>query len=112
MFHKLCGDDALKNVVIVTNMWELVESEARGEARERELSTDSDLFQPAVAKGATMMRHNNTLESAHTILARIVDNLPDALRIQRELVDEGKDISQTDAGIELNRVLLELIEKH
>ena len=112
MFRKLCGDGALKNVVIVTNMWGLVESMARGEAREHELRTDPELFQPAIAKGAIMLRHDNTVQSAHSILSHIINNRPDALRIQKELVDEGKDISQTGAGQELDRVLLELIAKH
>ena len=112
MFRKLCGDGALRNVVIVTNMWGLVESVARGEARERELSTDPELFQPALSKGAMMLRHDNTIESAHAILSHLINNRPDALRIQKELVDEGKNISQTGAGQELDRVLLELMEKH
>ena len=38
MFHKLlCGDDTLKNVVIVTTMWDEVVDQAKGEMREAEL---------------------------------------------------------------------------
>ena len=37
MFRKLCGDETLRNVVIVTNMWGEV-SPAQGAARERELA--------------------------------------------------------------------------
>lgn len=42
MFRKLCGEESLENVLIVTNMWGLVE-QSRGEAREKELMEDSTL---------------------------------------------------------------------
>ena len=111
MFRKLCGDETLSNVVIVTNMWGEVSAE-RGEERERELRTDDLLFAPALQKGECMLRHDSALGSAQTILRRIAGNRPRALQIQRELVDEGKDISKTAAGIELNRELETMHLKH
>lgn len=111
MFRKLCGDETLRNVIIVTNMWGEVTPEL-GAAREHELRTDEVLFKPVVDKGAQMLRHDNTSQSAHAILRRLISNSPQALRIQRELVDEGKDITQTAAGEELDRELAELARKH
>lgn len=111
MFRKLCGDDALKSVVIVTNMWGEVDLE-RGEERENELRTDPVLFKPAVDKGAQMLRHDNTLASAQAILHHLINKRPRVLQIQRELVDEKKDITQTAAGEELDRELMEMARKH
>ncbi|CAL1717188.1 unnamed protein product [Somion occarium] len=111
MFRKLCGDETLKNVLIVTTMWGLVDPE-RGTARERELASDDILFKPVIEKGAQMVRHDNTPERAKDILRRIIKNRPQVLRIQRELVDEKKDISETGAGAELGRELAELARKH
>lgn len=111
MFKKLCGDDALKNIVIVTNMWNDVPEE-RGIARENQLATDDKFFKPVLERGAIMLRHDNTLSSTHAILRRIVSNHPKALRIQQELVDEHKDITQTAAGVELNHELAALVKKH
>ncbi|KAH8074811.1 P-loop containing nucleoside triphosphate hydrolase protein [Cristinia sonorae] len=111
MFRKLCGEETLRNVLIVTNMWGLVDPE-RGEERERELKTDDLLFKPVLDKGAEMVRHDNTLESAQTILNRLIQNHPEPLRIQRELVDEGMDISETGAGVELAAELAAVIKKH
>ncbi|KAJ3559128.1 hypothetical protein NM688_g527 [Phlebia brevispora] len=111
MFRKLCGDETLRNVAIVTNMWGEVTPE-RGAAREHELRTDDALFKPVVDLGAEMLRHDNTLRSAHAILMHLTNNRPQALRIQRELVDEGKDITQTAAGEELDKELAELARKH
>lgn len=78
MFRSLCGEKTLRNVVIVTNMWGQVSPEV-GEAREHELATDEVLFKPVLNKGATMMRHGGTAESAHAILERFVHMQPEAL---------------------------------
>ena len=111
MFRKLCGDETLGNVVIVTNMWGEVAPEI-GAAREHELMTDDILFKPVIDQGARMLRHDRTLVSARAILHHIITNCPRALRIQKELVDEGKDIMQTAAGVELDRDIAALRENH
>ena len=111
MFRELCGDSTLKNVVLVTNMWGEVSKEV-GEAREAELAREDIFFKPVMEKGARLLRHDNTVESTQEILRSIIGNQPRSLRIQRELVDEKKDISQTAAGAELNRDLLQQAEKH
>ena len=109
MFRKLCGESTLKNVVLVTNMWKEDPAEIN-EARERELS--GRFFKPALDKGAQLARHHNTTESAHDIIRRIMNNHPAALQIQRELVDERKDIIDTAAGESINQELREQIKRH
>ena len=94
-FRELCGDENLKNVILVTNMWGEVSPDV-GEVREQELV--GEFFKPALDKGAQIARHHNTVKSAHDIIRRILKNQPVALRIQRELVDEHKDITDTAAG--------------
>ena len=111
MFRELCGDTTLQNVVIVTNMWGEVGTQV-GEAREAELMQEDVFFKPVLDKGAQMVRHDNTVSSAKNIIRRIIDNHPLPLRIQRELVDERKDISDTSAGEELNRELNAQIKKY
>ncbi|KAF8627072.1 hypothetical protein AX17_006411 [Amanita inopinata Kibby_2008] len=111
MFRELCGDENLKNVIIVTNMWKEVDPDV-GVARETELISKDIFFKPALDKGAMILRHNNILMSAQYILKYLVRNRPAALRIQEELVDQKKEISQTAAGKELNKELLEQAERH
>ena len=111
MFRNLCGDDVMKNVVIVTNMWSRVEPEV-GEAREAELMEEDKFFKPAIMRGTRMARHKNTDSSAEGIIRLLVNNSPLPLQVQRELVEEGKDIAETSAGQELNRELNEEIRKH
>ncbi|KAJ7678997.1 P-loop containing nucleoside triphosphate hydrolase protein [Mycena polygramma] len=111
MFRQLCGESTLKNIVIVTNMWGEVGIEV-GEAREAELASDERFFKPVLDKGARLLRHDNDVASAQGILHYLIGNQPRALRIQCELVDQGKEISQTAAGEELNRELAEQIKRH
>ena len=109
MVRELCGDAALKNIVLVTNMWSEVPPEV-GENRERQLS--GKFFKPVLDLGAQMARHQNTVQSAHDIIRKMVANDPVVLQIQRELVDEHKDITNTTAGEAVNQELHEQIRRH
>ena len=109
LFRKLCGGSALKNAVLVTNM-RGVNTRGISEAREKELSGKN--FKPALDKGAQMVQHHDTTKSAHDIIRRIVRNQPVALQIQRELVDERKDIIDTAAGESISRELREHIRQY
>jgi hypothetical protein len=109
IFRELCGETSLKNVVLVTNMWGDV-SHAVGEAREKELT--SIFLKPALEKGAQMVRHHNTEQSAHDVIRHIMNNHPVVLQIQRELVDEHRDIASTAAGEAVNAELAEETKQH
>ena len=109
MFRELCGDDALKNVVLATNMWGEVSPE---DGQDRENQLISKFFKPVLEKGAQMDRHLNTVESAHDIIRKMIKNHPFALQIQWELVDEQKDIVNTAAGEVINRELNEQMKRN
>ena len=109
MFRELCGESSLKNVVLVTNMWSKVPTDV-GKAREKELA--SIFLKPALDKGAQMMCHHDTEQSAHDVIRHIMGNHPIALQIQRELVDERKDIANTTAAEAINVELTEEIKQH
>ena len=81
-------------------MWDEVPLDI-GEARNYELY--NNLFKMAIYKGARMVRHHNTVESAHDIIRMLAASRPVVLQIQRELVDEGKRIIDTAAGEAVNR---------
>ncbi|KAG1809655.1 P-loop containing nucleoside triphosphate hydrolase protein, partial [Suillus subaureus] len=111
VFRELCGERSLKNVIIMTNMWLQVTREI-GEAREAELASMDKFFKPVLQKGARLLRHDGTLESAHTILRYLINNQAAPLRIQQEIVDEHKSIEKTAAGVELRRALDEQADQH
>ncbi|KAG5220655.1 GTP-binding protein [Salix suchowensis] len=106
LFRGLCGETMLRNAVIVTNMWGEVALDV-GEAREEELTSQDDFFKPVLERGAQLKRHDNTPASADVIVGCVASKKPRALRIQRELVDDRKVITETTAGAELGRELHE-----
>lgn len=85
----------MRNVALVTSMWNGVSPEV-GEDYENKLS--SKLFKPALDKQAQMIQHNNTPESAHNIIRKIMEKGLVVLQIQRELVNGRKRVVDTAAG--------------
>lgn len=102
LFRKICGDDAMKNVTIVTNMWEEVDEKV-GQKREEEIK--SNFFKDAFDHGAKMCRHYGTPDSAKDIVRQTLQLDPRVLRVQDEMVKEKKSVPDTDAGIQLLKEL-------
>ncbi|KAG1862948.1 P-loop containing nucleoside triphosphate hydrolase protein [Suillus tomentosus] len=113
MFRRLCGEDAEKNVILVTTKWSEVREEV-GESREQQLK--SSFWQEMIAHGSQVARFlkPDLPESAWDVLEPILANTAEAvaLRIQQELVDWGKLIPETDAGNALRATLKELTARH
>jgi DNA repair exonuclease SbcCD ATPase subunit len=105
MFTELCGDDALKKVILVTTMWDKVASEDAS-MREKELFDKPEFWGYMLSKGSTSHRHSNTEESARAIVDLLAkNNRPITTNLQRELVDEHRSLNQTSAGRELESEL-------
>lgn len=108
MFKKLCGPEALKHVVLVTTMWEQVDEKV-GLSRERELEETEDFWGYMLGKGSRIERHMNTPESARRIVEIFMSNgrpsSPVLLAIQDEMVNNNKDLDETEAGRGLDDVL-------
>ncbi|KZT74202.1 P-loop containing nucleoside triphosphate hydrolase protein [Daedalea quercina L-15889] len=111
LFEKICGEGAMKNVLIVTTMWEDVD-ERIGQAREQELATKSLFFQTAMKQGASMDRLQNNPDSAKWVVSRFLPNPYRRLQMQRELVDENKQVPETEAGGILSDILKQQQERH
>ena len=109
VFRKLCGSLALKNVTIVTNRWSK-EVSMEEKTREQQLRDDDRFFKPYLDHHAILRRHDNTAESARTIIRDICAKKPLPLDIQVEIVDEKKSLRETNAGRELFEALADLAE--
>ncbi|KAG9101417.1 hypothetical protein FS749_007224 [Ceratobasidium sp. UAMH 11750] len=111
VFRELCGPDALKNVVITTNMWQDPAGEAEL-AREQELKNSPMFFQPVLAKGARMARYirSRGADSAHDIIRMIMQNKPLPTYLGEALAT-GVPLAETNPGKTLNEELQKLIEK-
>lgn len=109
MLAKVCGAGALRNVVLCTTMWDAVER-ALGEEREKELC--AAFWQPMIAAGATVVRHDGSEASARAIVRRLVNRTPVVLQLQDELVNGKMQLSETEAGKEVGAELARFMEAH
>ena len=107
MFQNLCGAEALKNVVLVTTMWDEVDEE-EGVNRENELTTR--YWKKMIELGCRTSRFNNNTESALDIVSQFQDARCTVL-LQRELVDFNLQLAKTSAGRTLFSYLVEFVKK-
>ena len=106
MFRKLCGDEALKNVVIGTTKWCDVELEV---GQQREIQRRDDLWKEMIQHGSVVMQVHD--DSAWNVVDHILENKAiDSVLIQNELMELRMIIPQTSAGRELRFTLQELLE--
>ncbi|KDN34462.1 hypothetical protein RSAG8_12439, partial [Rhizoctonia solani AG-8 WAC10335] len=104
MFKALCGSDAFKNVVYVTNMWSKPPTEDEV-LREDELRHSDEFFGKPLANGAQMARHNNTPESALDIIRKILGRGQVVTKLQRQLVDDKIPLEETAVGLVIGKDL-------
>ena len=111
LMQKICGADSLKNVVLVTNRWGRL-SEAEQQTKMEKLLTPGSFLATAIGKDA-QLAHNieHTVDSVRAIVSRIIQNNPLPLLVQEELVDGNKSFSETSAGQESDKRLVELAAK-
>jgi hypothetical protein len=101
MFRRLCGDDALRRVILTTTCWDEVSEEV---GLEREHQLKSKIWKVMVEKGSEVARfHPATYESAWDLIDRFNTSTSTPLKIQKELVDEGMKLDKTAAFKFLSR---------
>jgi len=109
MFGELCGDNAVKKVVLVTTMWDKVQPDT-GARRETELF--EKYWKTMINYGASTDRFSNSAESAWKIVNLILEQHAfEVLLLQEELVDLKRALNETQAGktlySDLQRLLVE-----
>jgi len=108
MFTSVCGRKAMPHVVIATTMWGKVDP-VEGAKREEELK--GDFWKDILAAGCRTERFEQTYKSAWDIVGIVADDGRGAVPLlPREMVDSGRRLNETEAGITLNRELEKLIK--
>ena len=106
MFRKLCGDEALKNVVIGTTKWCDVKLEV---GQQREIQLCDGLWKEMIQHGSVVMQAHD--DSVWNVVNHILENKTiDSVLIQNELMKLRMIIPQTSAGQELRFTLKEELE--
>ena len=111
MFGELCGDQAVKKVILVTTMWDKGKTDPqRHDQREKELF--DNYWKTMINYGASTARFLNSAHSAWEIIDPILKQREtEVLLLQEELVDLKRELSETQAGktlySDLQRLLAE-----
>ncbi|TDZ33084.1 hypothetical protein C8035_v006260 [Colletotrichum spinosum] len=112
MFKKLCGEDALKKVVLATTMWGDVDEQV-GESREQELKTEPEYWGWMIGNGSAVFRHQNTEASALSLIDALMKrsgaDTEMVLKSQKERVEEGRSLRQAELGIAVGEELTKAI---
>ncbi|KAF8420754.1 P-loop containing nucleoside triphosphate hydrolase protein [Boletus edulis BED1] len=110
VFRDLCGNDNMKNIVLVTTMWDEVKDQSIGSKREEELL--SDFWADMIRLGSRDRRFQGTRESAWEIIncldLEASGERRKPLQIQREMVDRGLQLHETTAARTFIRTLMQL----
>ena len=107
MFGELCGDQAVKKVVLVTTMWDKVQQDT-GVRREKELLENH--WKTMINYGTSTARFSNSADSAWCIIDIILkQHETEVLLLQEELVDLKRALSETQAGMTLYSDLQKLL---
>lgn len=113
MFRRLCGDDNLRNVILATTKWEIT---PKNDAilRERDLCSDQGFWDLMIKHGSMVRRFANTEASARSLVEELLRTGSDRFtpKIQREVVEEGKSLLQTDAGAFIEEALARQARVH
>ncbi|KAI1322494.1 P-loop containing nucleoside triphosphate hydrolase protein [Xylariaceae sp. FL0255] len=95
IFKRICGDEALSNVILATSRWGEVD-EITGAQRECELR--QKFWSYMLNKGSTMARYYGDRESARAIAAQMIIKPSVLFKLQDEIVNKDKTLDQTAAG--------------
>jgi len=98
MFGELCGDQAVRKVVLVTTMWDKGKRDPRTyNQREKELF--DNYWKTMIRYGASTARFSNSADSAWEIIDPILkQHETEVLLLQEELVDLKRALRETQAG--------------
>ena len=109
MLKELCGKDSLANVVFVTTMWG---KERREVAERREKQLRETFWASMIRLNAQVARFGDTYADGWSIIDKLNSRTPRPLKVQMEMVDEGKALPDTAAGAEVEKEMKKLIVAH
>ncbi|KAG8832427.1 hypothetical protein FRC18_005070 [Serendipita sp. 400] len=114
MFASICGNVAMPNVVLVMTMWSLLPRRVIGKLRQEEL--ENDFWISMLKEGCRVAEFGDSYESAHMIISgekEISLSHPkkgqEGILLSIQLVDQGRKLGETEAGITLKQQLTQLI---
>jgi len=96
MFQRLCGEQSMANIVLLTTMWNQLNDKTVGLKRERELR--EQYWNVMESKGSIIRQFDGKPATAKALVCRLARKPDIVLDIQTELLDQGKMLEETTAG--------------
>ncbi|KAG6884075.1 hypothetical protein C0993_001631 [Termitomyces sp. T159_Od127] len=111
MFTRLCGPEAIRNVILVTTKWDELAGAGEGVGRLREAQLKAEHWRHMIEMGSRVYRFDGTQRAARRVVNYVLARRPvDAVQIQTELVQVGEMLAETEAGRALRYTLQELLK--
>lgn len=95
VLRKICGDEALKNIIQVTNRWPDVD---RATDAKRENQLRDEFWYYMLGRGTSMSRFHGTRDSAVVLASKLLSQDPVVLALQQEISLGEKSLDKTTAG--------------
>lgn len=96
MFQQIVGEDALANVILGTTMWDRLSSQADGFDRDMELR--KDFWSMMEHRGSQIASIDGSKGKAEGLIRRLMKMEPVVLKIQNEMLVEGRPLGKTSAA--------------
>ena len=113
LFRKICGENFLENTILVSTMWDEAarSNSMRQRFQKNEQKLRNTLWRQFLANGCTLARSYNSKADSDSILRRILDKNPTIPLLQHELVAQGMNQGDTNAGEQLRAETIALEKK-
>ncbi|PKS11746.1 hypothetical protein jhhlp_001735 [Lomentospora prolificans] len=109
ILQRICGEESFRSVLLTTSGWSGMDEET-GSRREGELR--DGFWAYTLGRGAHMSRFHGTRDSAIMLISQLLRKKPVILKMQQELIDNGKELKDTAAGAYLYNRLEVTKEEH
>jgi hypothetical protein len=110
IIKKICGPEAVSLLLIGSTMWDKERFEI-GKRREEELVESHNFWGDVIDQGVKTFRFFNDPESAFVACDYIIQRGQKmTVALQHQMVNEGKPLNETDAGLELEGDIVHLKE--
>ena len=91
----------MKNVILVTTMWNMLRDELEGEGLRRQQDLIDEFWRPLIYNGAFVSRFDGTPASAFSLVSQLAGREAVVLDYQKQIVDDEYELSHTTAGTSL-----------
>jgi hypothetical protein len=108
IIQKICGEDASSIILLGSTMWDKEDYET-AQKREEELTANREFWGGMIENRSKTFRFHNDSKSALVACDYIIEQRRQVtLALQHQMVNLGRTLKETDAGLEIHQEILQL----